>query len=113
VIAQTPEGGTGAQLGSLVTLQVSSGVAPIVKVPRVIGLSEDDARAALEEAGFLVEVVQVETDDPDKIGVVVQQTPGGGVKAEAGTTVTLKVGVEPGGDGGGEGWAELSRRAWP
>jgi membrane peptidoglycan carboxypeptidase len=112
VIAQTPEGGTGAQLGSLVTLQVSSGVAPIVKVPRVIGLSEDDARAALEEAGFLVEVVQVETDDPDKIGVVVQQTPGGGVKAEAGTTVTLKVGVEPGGDGGGEGWAELSRRAW-
>ncbi len=114
VIAQTPEGGTGAQLGSLVTLQVSSGVAPIVKIPGVIGLAEDEARVALEEAGFLVEVVRIETDDPNQVGVVFQQIPGGGVKAEAGTTVTLKVGAEPGADGDGVGdRSALSRRAWP
>ncbi|MFN8232367.1 MAG: transglycosylase domain-containing protein [Actinomycetota bacterium] len=116
VVAQTPAGGTGAELGSLVTLQVSSGVAPIIKVPPVVGMTVEEARTLLEDAGFPVEIVEVATDDPDRIGVVLQQTPGGNVKAEAGTTVTLKVGAELGGGTGDGDFVPaviLSRRAWP
>jgi membrane peptidoglycan carboxypeptidase len=107
VIAQAPGGGSSAQLGSLVTLQVSSGVAPMVKVPRVVGLAAEEGRAVLEEAGFPVEVVEVEVDAPELVGLVTRQTPGGGVTTEAGTIVVLEVGIGPvdaedGGGGSGE-----------
>jgi beta-lactam-binding protein with PASTA domain len=78
------------------------------------------ARETLEEAGFLVEVVRTETEDPEQVGVVLHQDPDGGIKAKQGTTVILEVGAEPdggegggGGGGGGPARGAVSRRAWP
>jgi hypothetical protein len=114
VVAQTPGGGTGAELGSLVRLQVSSGVAPTVKVPDVLGLAPGRARNVLEKAGLPIEVVLVETDDPAQVGVVVHQTPRAGEKVDAGRTVSVEVGTDGGGGEGGKGIGrQLSRRAWP
>ncbi|MFI5054591.1 MAG: penicillin-binding transpeptidase domain-containing protein, partial [Acidimicrobiia bacterium] len=93
VIVETPAGGTSAQLGALVTLQVSSGVPSVVKVPDVVGLSQADASTALQAAGFVVVVVEQHVSDPQSVGAVLTQDPAAGVKAKQGTTVTITVGT--------------------
>jgi membrane peptidoglycan carboxypeptidase len=92
VITQTPGGGASAELGSLVTIEVSSGVPVKVKVPDVVGMSRTDAKATLEVAGFLVEVVEKLVSNPDNVDVVLAQDPDAGIKALQGTTVTITVG---------------------
>ncbi len=92
VVAQTPAGGGSAELGSLVTIEVSSGVPAKVKVPDVTGMSRTDAKAALEAAGFVVEIVEKQVSDPGNVDVVLDQDPVAGTKALQGTTVTITVG---------------------
>ncbi len=94
VLAQTPGGGASAELGSLVTIQVSSGVPAKVKIPDVTGMSRADAKAALEAAGFVVEVVEKHVSDPHNVDVVLDQDPAAGTKALQGTTVTITVGTD-------------------
>jgi hypothetical protein len=93
VVAQTPGSGTSAELGSLVTIQVSSGVPAKVKIPDVVGLSQADATAALQAAGFVVGVVEKLASDPQNVGLVLIQDPAASVKALQGTTVTITVGI--------------------
>ena len=93
VIAQTPAGGTSSELGALVTIQVSSGVPIKVKIPDVVGMSVDDARAALETAGFVVEIVERHVSDTHNDGLVMAQDPAAGIKALQGTVVTVTVGT--------------------
>ncbi|HEY7100855.1 MAG TPA: Stk1 family PASTA domain-containing Ser/Thr kinase [Mycobacteriales bacterium] len=81
VISQTPAGGT-AKRGSTVQLVVSTGPA-IVEVPDVRGLSIDDARQKLQDAGFRVKVRSL------RIGNVIAQSPGGGSQRKQGSTVTI------------------------
>jgi serine/threonine-protein kinase len=79
--------GTGETVarGDTVTLTVSKGP-ETVEVPDVNGLSEDDARAALEKAGFVVTVHRLFFGD-----TVFHQAPGDGASAPKGSTVTLWV----------------------
>lgn len=79
--------GTGETVarGDTVTLTVSKGP-ETVEVPDVNGLSEDDARAALEKAGFEVTVHRLFFGD-----TVFHQSPGDGASAPKGSTVTLWV----------------------
>ncbi|HST67519.1 MAG TPA: Stk1 family PASTA domain-containing Ser/Thr kinase [Mycobacteriales bacterium] len=81
VISQTPARGTAAR-NSTVQLVVSSGP-DVVAVPRVLGLSIDDARARLEKAGFQVRVRSL------RIGNVIAQSPRAGSQRKQGTTVTI------------------------
>jgi membrane peptidoglycan carboxypeptidase len=92
VVAQTPAGGTVTALGSLVTIQVSNGVPAVVVVPKVVGMTSDAAQATLTKAGFLVKIVEKEVTDPSRYDLVLNQSPGGGTKADQGTTVTITVG---------------------
>ncbi len=92
VVAQTPAGGSTAGLGTIVVLEVSDGVAAAAQVPRVIGLSASAARNALEGAGFVVVVVDRIVTDPTTFDRVVAQSPGSGVRADKGTSVTVVVG---------------------
>ena len=96
VAAQTPAVGTTTDLGIAVRLEVSTGKPPKTEVPGSIGLTESDARAALEEAGFVVEVVYEEVKDQSKEGTVVRQDPPGGTPAAEGSTVTIVVGKKGG-----------------
>jgi penicillin-binding protein 1A len=92
VVTQAPSGGTSAQLGALVTIEVSSGVPGEVKVPDVIGMSVEEATTVLEQAGFLVDIVERQVNDPANVGRVMAQDPAAGKKALQGATVTLTVG---------------------
>jgi beta-lactam-binding protein with PASTA domain len=53
---------------------------------------EDDARAALEEVGFDVEVRDEVVTDPALDGVVVAQNPAPGSQRPPGSTVVIRVG---------------------
>ena len=96
VSAQSPDPGIQADRGSTVQITISTGP-DVVAVPDVTGMDSDDARAALEEAGFRPRGVAQDTNDPDEEGVVLDQDPQGTTEAERGSTVTIFVGrlVEP------------------
>ncbi|MGH9042257.1 MAG: Stk1 family PASTA domain-containing Ser/Thr kinase [Acidimicrobiia bacterium] len=91
VIRTDPAAGTDAPKGSTVRLVVSSG-AEEVRVPSVVGLTQAEATANLEDAGFVVAVQEVTTLDPTKAGRVISQSPQSGTRAARGSTVTITVG---------------------
>jgi membrane peptidoglycan carboxypeptidase len=104
VFAQEPGGGTTTLLGTRITLHVSSGVVPTTTIPRVVGMTLVAARSRLQSLGLTVGVMEIETDDPDLVGRVIDQDPNAGAVADVGTRVSLIVAVEKtSGGGGGNG----------
>ena len=105
VFSQTPPGGSMTALGTIVSVQISTGKPAQIPMPRVVGMRGYEAKAALEALGLVVELVRVEAADPDKVGYVIAQDPRSQVVVIQGTTVTIIVGAEPkgGGNGGGNG----------
>ncbi len=96
VIAQDPAGGSLQRPGTTIALTVSKGPAQ-VQVPDVEGFDLGTARATLRGAGFKVDVVFADTDLFEEDGIVLAQSPAGGIDADPKSTVTLTVGrfVEP------------------
>jgi 1A family penicillin-binding protein len=92
VVSQSPGGGTKAEVGSTVSLDVSSGAPATIGVPNVVGDTPEGARSALRSAGFNVAVSFQVVAQQDKIGVVIGQDPSGGSKIDPGSTVSISVG---------------------
>lgn len=90
VLGQSPAAGAKVRRGTVIALRVSTGPA-LANVPDVVGLAEAEARAALEDAGFQVAVVDQPTADSSQDGVVVDQAPSGSTDAREGSTVTITV----------------------
>ncbi|MFI0267545.1 Stk1 family PASTA domain-containing Ser/Thr kinase [Streptomyces luteogriseus] len=88
VVRQTPESGGRAAEGDSVTLTLSKGP-EMIEVPDVVGDSVDDARQALEGAGFEVD------EDRGLFGIfgdeVKSQSVEGGRTAPKGSTITIKI----------------------
>ncbi len=93
VISSSPDAGAKADVGSTVTLYVSSGVAQVT-VPAVVNQNIDDARSQLQAVGFVVATVQQTTQTQDP-GTVLAQSPTATTKAGKGSTVTLTVAKAP------------------
>ena len=94
VVGQDPGGGSTAQLGTLVTLRVSSGKAPTLEVPSVNGREAGAARAILEDLGLVVHVSEQEVTDPKLVGIVLATAPPAGTVVDRGSVVTMNVGVK-------------------
>jgi beta-lactam-binding protein with PASTA domain/predicted Ser/Thr protein kinase len=114
VLSEDPGAGLKLDEGSLITLGVSegpaadatsapraapragpSGGAPSASpasVPDVSGLSESDARAAVEGAGLSIQVRDRAVSSQDDDGVVLQQRPASGRRLARGRTVVVYVG---------------------
>jgi serine/threonine-protein kinase len=90
VIEQTPAAGQEVDEGSSVTIFVSNG--QVREVPDVTGLTQSEAEAELDDAGFGASVRTRVTDQPDEEGTVLSQSPRGGVERREGATVTITVG---------------------
>jgi serine/threonine-protein kinase len=90
VIGTSPSAGTETQLGSTVTLIVSSGPAP-VRVPNVVGQSRSAAEATLENAGLAVGTVTSKVAAGQTAGNVISQSPAAGSNLHAGEKVSLTV----------------------
>lgn len=88
VIETSPAAGTAVDKGAEVTLTVSKGVEK-AEVPNVVNMTTDEAKAALEEAGFVPSVRTKASSGPqDK---VLETNPEAGKKAPKGSTVQIYV----------------------
>ena len=94
VVSQTPDGGSSAKVGTRVTLNASRGPTPSAGqvVPKVIGTDPQTATSRLVSAGFRVQRLTQKTSVRSQNGKVVDAQPAAGVKAPAGSTVTIYVG---------------------
>ena len=91
IISQNPPGAVSVTKGSTVTITVSKGPATAA-VPDVIGKPQQDARVALEAAGFTVTIIyEVHTST----GLVFDESPKPPTQAKVGSTVKIKVDSPP------------------
>jgi beta-lactam-binding protein with PASTA domain len=88
VIGQEPVAGVTAVSGTAVTLNVSSGVKPVV-VPRVVGQTQGAAVDALTKLGLKPVLKNVPSDKPG--GTVVGQNPPAGKEVDKGAKVVVNV----------------------
>jgi serine/threonine-protein kinase len=93
-ISTEPSAHTEAQLGSPVTVFVSSGPAA-VRVPEVTGQSEAEAKASLRAAGLEPGTVTKQEAASAEAGKVLAQSPAAGGSLARGQTVNLVVGQAP------------------
>ncbi|CUP68285.1 Stk1 family PASTA domain-containing Ser/Thr kinase [Clostridium baratii] len=93
VMSQDPNSGVEIEKDTKITLVVSKGKkVETIKVPSLIGMSENDAKDKLISLGFKVSVETQATTDESKNGKVVGQSVDAGTTANPGDTVTLQVG---------------------
>ncbi|RVW07757.1 Stk1 family PASTA domain-containing Ser/Thr kinase [Prescottella agglutinans] len=95
VIGTNPAAGTSVDENSTVTLQVSSGPEQ-VQVPKLSGLSQEDAEKALAAAGLRMDSdVGRAASDSEQIDMVVGQEPSAGAKINLDSTVAITLGSGP------------------
>jgi len=105
VVAQNPSGDRQREQNSTVTITVAA-EPETATVPDVTGRSESEAESALSGRGFEIRRRERATQDPDKDGQVLAQSPASG-EVKRGATVTITVGtfddseIVPGGGGSG------------
>jgi serine/threonine-protein kinase len=86
-----PPAGSSVQVGSSVTVFVSSGP-PQTTVPNLSGQTQAQASAALSAAGLTGAFSSGPTNNPSQNGKVISQTPGSGQTVNKGSTVTVTIG---------------------
>jgi beta-lactam-binding protein with PASTA domain len=94
VIGTEPPAGTELQVGSTVTMLVSSGPAP-VRLPDVVGQSQASAESALTNAELAVGTVTQQVSSSQPPGTVLAQSPAAGTSTHAGQRVELTVAQAP------------------
>ncbi|MDQ0812335.1 serine/threonine protein kinase [Streptomyces sp. B3I7] len=91
VLDQDPALGTEVQKGSTITLTVAKAESKST-VPDVTGQSCDAAKQQLQDNDLTGNCTEVDTDDPSKVGKVIQTSPQAGSQADKGSTVTVQIG---------------------
>ncbi len=89
VIGTDPAAGTKTAKTTEIKMKVSKGSEKIT-VPNVVGMSENDAKNEIVNAGLQVSSVDTEYNENYEAGIVTRQEPSGG-KVEKGTSVSLTV----------------------
>jgi beta-lactam-binding protein with PASTA domain/tRNA A-37 threonylcarbamoyl transferase component Bud32 len=91
VIGQNPSAGTQVEIGSSVSIVVSSGGAP-APVPSVVNSDRATAEQTIRDAGFSPSVEERAVTDPAQDGIVISQNPASGTERPEGSTVSIVVG---------------------
>ncbi|MGZ4137435.1 MAG: transglycosylase domain-containing protein [Actinomycetota bacterium] len=95
VLEQSPAAGTRLALGGGVKITVSNGKGKGVAVPHVVGMKQDAAVKALEDAGLVAKVKLVDVGTKQEQGVVIAQDPVASTQVDRGSTVVVQVGRAP------------------
>ncbi|NUW37074.1 Stk1 family PASTA domain-containing Ser/Thr kinase [Nonomuraea sp. SMC257] len=90
VVSTDPVAGAEVEDGGSVTLYVPK---ELTSLPDVTGMTSEEAKAALESAGFQVRISKQFSDQAED--TVIQQNPGPNAKLSPGTTVTIVVSKGP------------------
>lgn len=92
VTKQDPAEGTKSYIGATVTIWVAaSSSTSTARVPNVVGLTEQNARTRIEQAGFVVEAIYRKGCGPGEGCTVVEQSPAAGTEAKTGSKVTIRL----------------------
>ncbi|MFF4350417.1 Stk1 family PASTA domain-containing Ser/Thr kinase [Streptomyces sp. NPDC001530] len=91
VLAQTPDPGSEVEKGSKITLTVAEEKKQVV-VPDVTGKSCDEATQQMTASNLVGECTDVETDDPNQVGKVIQTVPAANAQADPGSKVSIQIG---------------------
>lgn len=94
IISQDPTAGSKLEKGGTVEVVVSKGTA-LVAVPNVVGMTQDDAVAALTAAGLKLGDVTQGFSSQVSSGKVASQTPAAGAQASKGSQVNLFISKGP------------------
>ncbi len=86
VVESTPPAGQSVEVGSKVSLKISSGK---VEVPDVVGMTRDEAASALSDLGFRNRTTYVESGQDED--TVLKQSVKAGALADFGSQITLTV----------------------
>ena len=89
VISQETDANTEVNAGETIKIHVSTGTEKVT-VPGVIGKSQDEAKKALQDLGFVVTVTTAEDSSKDN-GVVLKQSLDEGKTVEKGSAITITV----------------------
>lgn len=94
VISQSPQADGSAKRNARVRIRASLGPNQVEQrvVPKLAGLGRDTAVSQLEAAGFKVQTLRQTVSEQAQVGKVVDEQPGGGTRAPAGSTVTIYLG---------------------
>jgi serine/threonine-protein kinase len=88
VVNSRPPSGTALNPGRPVALVVSEG-APTITVPDVVGLTLEDARPKIEDAGFRIGTTFTRSTTVAQPGTIIEQRPQAGTLGAPGTAVNL------------------------
>lgn len=92
VIEQDPSAGSEGKQGDTINITISDGSGKEMgEVPYVLGMSEDEARAAIEEAGFKVGDVSEGVSSAYDNGQVMWQEYDAGTSIEKGTAIDIRI----------------------
>ena len=94
VISAKPDEGTSVRPDTQVDLVVSKGLPP-VDVPNLLGKSESDAKAALDDANLKYQKTDEQHSMKYAAGQIMSQSPGAGTSLEQGSTVSVVVSLGP------------------
>lgn len=83
------EGDTVAK-NTTIMLTISNGSIASSSVPNVVGMAQEDAKAALENDGYIVKIESEDSDQVEK-NLVIRQSPNAGESANAGSEVTIYI----------------------
>jgi eukaryotic-like serine/threonine-protein kinase len=106
VLRQDPGPTVRVPRGTRVDVVVAAAVSQIQVPSGIIGNNASDARAKLEDSGFVVTSDEAPSDDP--AGVVIAVTPSEGTSVARGSTVTITVSTGPDTSGDGDGGVDTT-----
>lgn len=93
IISQNPKAGSTAKSGSSIDIVVSKGKKK-PQVPSLTGMTVDQAKAAIQSAGFTVGNISYGESNIYQGGLVMEQNPAAGSELEAGSAISIVVAKE-------------------
>ncbi|MER5714204.1 Stk1 family PASTA domain-containing Ser/Thr kinase [Streptomyces sp. NPDC002132] len=91
VLKQDPDLGTEVEKGTKITLTIAK-AEDKATVPDVLGASCDAAKSQMQQNNLVGNCVEVDTQDPNQVGKVIQTDPQANSKLSKGSTVQIQVG---------------------
>ncbi len=96
VIAQDPDGGTQAEIGSKISITISDGKGKEKGIiPNLLGLTEDEAKNTIENAGFVVGKISYNQSDTYAKDKVMDQSQEPGENVDKGTKIDFVISMGP------------------
>ncbi len=91
VMLQGKPAGARVPYGEAVGIVMSKGAENQIKIPNVTGLGLAEAKAAIEESGFVLGEIKYLSDETYLPGLVMEQLPAAGEVAATGTTINITI----------------------